>query len=119
MKSERPNVKRLMLEIEAAAKLVERDPITVRAPRKGRSVFVPTNPAIEANWDSWIPPVVSSHRKIGAPIVWLKQASLFLLRMHDRELLKRQRDFNREVMNELNALKRAVIELSMENQSRP
>ena len=77
------------------------------------------NPRIEANWDVWLPPQVTTHRLLGAPVVWLKRASLLLLRLHDREILKRQRDFNREVKDELNTLRRTVAELSAELQSRP
>ena len=74
---------------------------------------------LEANWDVWIPPEVTTHRRLGAPIVWLKRASLLAMRLHDREILKRQRDFNRQVKEELNALRRAVAELAAELQSRP
>lgn len=119
MTSMRPDVKRLMTEIDAAARAIEDAPVSARRPRPRRAVFVPSNPTIEANWDTWQPPEVRSHRLLGAPIVWLKRASLLLLRLHDRELMKRQRDFNREVMNELNALKRSVAELSSEPPSRP
>ena len=116
---ERPDVQGLMREIEAASKLIEAAPVTARRARSRRPVFVPPNPAIEENWDVWLPPQVTTHRKLGAPVVWLKRASLLLLRLHDREILKRQRDFNRQVKDELTALKRAVAELSAEIQSRP
>ena len=118
---ERPevDVKGLMRQIEAASRLIEADPIIAQRVRSRRPVFVPPNPAMEANWDVWLPPEVTSHRLLGAPIVWLKRASLLLLRLHDREILKRQRDFNRQVKDELNALKRAVAEINAEVHSRP
>ena len=116
---ERPDVKGLMREIDALSKLIESNPIIAPRARNRRPVFVPPNPTMEANWDVWLPPEVTTHRRLGAPVVWLKKASLLLLRLHDREILKRQRDFNRQVKDELNAIKRAVAELSAEVHSRP
>lgn len=115
---QRPDVEGLMREIDAASRLIESNPVVAHRVRSRRPVHVPPNPTIEANWDVWLPPEVTTHRRLGAPIVWLKRASLLLLRLHDREILKRQRDFNRQVKDELNALKRAVAELSGEVQSR-
>ena len=113
------DVKSLMREIEKASQLIEANPVIAQRVRSRRPVFVPPNPTIEANWDVWLPPDVTTHRRLGLPIVWLKRASLLLLRLHDREILKRQRDFNRQVKDELTALRRAVAELSAEVNSRP
>lgn len=116
---ERPpvDVRGLMSEIDAAPRLVESSPIIAHRVRNLRPVFVTPSPTMEANWDVWLSPQVTTHRAHGLPIGWLKRASL--LRLHDREILKRLRDFTHWLKDELNVLKRAVAEVSAEVQSRP
>ena len=115
MSADRPDVEKLMEEIDSAARRIANDPVNfAREQVSGRApTRVPLNPRLEENWDAWAKPEVTTHRGlVGLPLVWLKKLSLALLAPHDRELLKRQRQFNREVSDELQRLRRAVAELS-------
>ncbi len=51
---------------------------------------------------------------MGLPIVWFKRLTLAALAPHDRELLRRQREYNKAATEELYRLRRAVAELSKE-----
>jgi hypothetical protein len=102
---ERPDVLELMREIEAEAQRIEAEP-----PRRSR--FVPRmaapvlSPLLSRLWDVWERDPITSHRGLaGIPIVWLKRATLAVLTPAHRELLRRQRDFNHAVVDELAALR--------------
>src|SRR4051812_36697234 len=115
MSADRPDVEKLMEEIDAAARRLEQSPVGFsQGPVSGRAPMkVPLNPRLEENWDAWTRPEVTTHRGLlGLPVVWLKKLSLAVLAPHDRELLKRQRQFNREVSDELQRLRHAVAELA-------
>lgn len=115
MTADRPDVEKLMEEIDAAARRLEQSPVGFSHPQSnGRApVKVPLNPRLEENWDAWEKPEVTTHRGLlGLPVVWVKKLTLALLAPHDRELLKRQRQFNREVSDELQRLRKAVAELA-------
>ncbi|MFT3842586.1 MAG: hypothetical protein QM723_36690 [Myxococcaceae bacterium] len=118
MSADRPDVEKLMEEIDAAARRLEQSPVgfsqAQAQPGNGRApVKVPLNPRLEENWDAWEKPEVTTHRGLlGLPVVWAKKLTLALLAPHDRELLKRQRQFNREVSDELQRLRKAVAELA-------
>ena len=117
MTPDRPDVEQLMRQIDEAAQQIEQHPVSSnRRFEPARSTrHVARNPLLDENWDSWEAPEVTSHRGLlGLPIVWFKRFSLAGLRLHDRELLKRQREYNKAAMEEIYRLRRAVADLSAE-----
>lgn len=108
---EPPDVAALMKQVRAmAARLIqergtEERARLVRLRRRGPSAIAGLNDF----WDVWRLPEIATHRgRLGEPIVWLKRVLLTLLAPHNRELLRRQREFNACVKDELTSLKYAV-----------
>jgi hypothetical protein len=111
---ERPDVLKLMREIDAAARRIEAEPPV-------RSRFVPrmaapvVSPQIASLWDVWERQPLTSHRGLmGVPVVLFKRVVLAALGPAHRELLRTQRDFNAAVMNELAALRFELTHLRAE-----
>jgi hypothetical protein len=107
----KPDVAQLMTEIEDLGRKLDLEPR-----RSGFSSHLrgppQAPPQLEESWDVWVMPPLSSHRGWrGRPVVWVKKALLFALKLHNRELLRRQREFNRAVKDELTVLQHRVGEL--------
>jgi hypothetical protein len=111
---DRPNIVELMKEIELEAQRIEQDPVL------GQRRRVPPRPAgrklpprLEKLWDIWEQGEIKSHRGLaGIPVVFAKRLLLTLLRAHNLELLRKQRAFNRAVLNELAELRYQLAHLS-------
>lgn len=117
MNPDRPDTEQLMRDIDQAAKEIERHPVSADRPFVATRAPGPVapNPTLDENWDAWVLPRIRSHRGLlGLPIVWFKRLTLAALAPHDRELLRRQREYNKAATEELYRLRRAVAELSKE-----
>lgn len=114
MKDAKPDIAALMQEISAAAVKIAQEPRKGRARRSRVAQPLPVA-GLEDNWDVWAPVRVTTHRGWrGLPIVALKRGLLAVLGAHNRELLKRQREFNRVVKGEITQLRQAVHRLTSE-----
>jgi hypothetical protein len=100
-----------MEEIDAASARIERE----SPPRVQRPTAVPRLDALEELWDVWEREPITSHRGwSGKPVVWLKKALLTALGPANRELLRRQRQYNRAVLDELTQLRSQLARVSGE-----
>jgi FkbM family methyltransferase len=67
---------------------------------------------LDSNWDVWVHSHIPSHRRyLGAPVQLAKRLALWVLGPHDRELLRRQREFNAAARKHLKELAARVAEL--------
>jgi len=67
---------------------------------------------LDSTWDAWLRTHVPSHRRlIGKPVQLAKRLTLWALGPHDRELLRRQRDFNLAARRHIKELSARVEEL--------
>ncbi len=67
---------------------------------------------LDASWDVWLRTHVPGHRKyLGKPVQLAKRLALWVLGPHDRELLRRQRDFNLAARRHIKELSARVEEL--------
>lgn len=109
-----PDVSALMREIEDAARRIEAEqPPAVRRPRRVPAAE-PVH-ALEHGWDVWNLDEVRTHRGWkGVPIVVAKRTLLKVLGPYGRELLRRQREFNRASKDEIQTLRQSVVELRAE-----
>lgn len=66
------------------------------------------------DWDVWKWPQVDDDVAgvRAPPVKWLKAASLAAMRLHDKELLKQQRDFNHAVSEELKHARALIADLT-------
>ena len=111
--SSKPDVQALMQEITRAARNIEEEPKRARLFRPKRPFASMLSPELESLWDVWVQPPVVTHRGWrGVPVVWAKRAMLLAFRLHDRELLKKQREFNRHVKLELGRLHEQIRQLA-------
>lgn len=106
------DVRALIEEIQATAK--EISALEGGAlPALSHVPMAPPPRELDDDWDVWkIAPITSHRGLLGLPIVWAKKASLRLMRLHDRELLRGQRAFNAAVREELRQLRESVGRLS-------
>lgn len=108
--AEKPDVRAIMREIAEAARRIEAEPPRRRRTRKAS--VTPSVLALEENWDVWEPLPVTTHRGWkGIPVVLLKRVALLALKPHDRELLKKQREYNWALKTEIQHLRTTVVSL--------